>query len=193
VSGWAGLKANNAHLKRSRSQQQLIVYRKCNLEGRTAKRSLSFFLSNKRERAVLAFKDLTFSILSTREPRQHHRIKKKTLGARRLFPLLRRALTSGLFCDPMLTMVSILWKGFLSSNASIICRPLFFLLVWPTCSHFFGRTEAPEEPVQREERKENDQILDSRDIWLIGSRREALKRPINRLLTRNLWSFSIIF
>jgi hypothetical protein len=33
--------------------------------------------------------------------RQHHRIKKKTLGARRLFPLLRRALTSGLFCDPI--------------------------------------------------------------------------------------------
>ena len=99
----------------------------------TAKRSLSFLLSFKRERAV--FQDLTFSILSTRDPRQHHRIKKKTLGARRLFPLLRRALTSGLFCDPMLTMVSILWKGFLSSNASIICRPLFFLLVWPTCSH----------------------------------------------------------
>ena len=60
----------------------------------TAKRSLSFLLSFKRERAV--FQDLTFSILSTRDPRQHHRIKKKTLGARRLFPLLRRALTSGL-------------------------------------------------------------------------------------------------
>jgi len=29
---------------------------------------------------------------------------------------------------------------------------------------FFGRTEAPEEPVQREERKENDQFLDPRDI-----------------------------
>ena len=148
------LTLKSGHQERSRSHSrahaQLIVYRKCNLVM-TAKRSLSFLLSFKRERAV--FQDLTFSILSTRDPRQHHRIKKKTLGARRLFPLLRRALTSGLFCDPMLTMVSILWKGFLSSNASIICRPLFFLLVWPTCSHFFGRTEAPEEPVQREERK----------------------------------------
>jgi len=121
-------------IKNAHAHAQLIVYRKCNLVM-TAKRSLSFLLSFKRERAV--FQDLTFSILSTRDPRQHHRIKKKTLGARRLFPLLRRALTSGLFCDPMLTMVSILWKGFLSSNASIICRPLFFLLVWPTCSHFW--------------------------------------------------------
>ena len=123
------LTLKSGHQERSRSHSrahaQLIVYRKCNLVM-TAKRSLSFLLSFKRERAV--FQDLTFSILSTRDPRQHHRIKKKTLGARRLFPLLRRALTSGLFCDPMLTMVSILWKGFLSSNASIICRPLFFFI-----------------------------------------------------------------
>ena len=107
------LTLKSGHQERSRSHNQLIVYRKCNLVM-TAKRSLSFLLSFKRERAV--FQDLTFSILSTRDPRQHHRIKKKTLGARRLFPLLRRALTSGLssviqwWCQPC---DLILWKGFL--------------------------------------------------------------------------------
>ena len=70
------------------------------------------------------------------EPRQHHRIKKKTLGARRLFPLLRRALTSGLFCDPMLLDEwSLAGKAFvltfsLKNKRSYVQAIILLLFLW---------------------------------------------------------------